>query len=599
MRANPEAVVRNSFCSLLLSILTVTTPAIGQKPSSAAPREGTVQITAALVDQALVIHPVPLYALVLSSARPDTFTTRTGVDGKASIRVSAGSYVVSGVSPALFQGTRYRWSIPVHVQAGTTVEVTLTNDNATSEAAPGSGPVVPTERIDAVAALFNTYLHSVFRIQAGLAHGSGFLADTLGGVILTNSHVVEFANQDIVSVVLDSLTRVRATVLAKDADADVAVLRINPDLVKGRVLLPLQHPVGKPPVTPGDRLAAMGFPLSQELTITAGIAASVRAGAIISDVNINRGNSGGPLLNLDGEVVAINTFEDVPNQGGRGVSGAILISRAGPALAVAKAELDQSAPAATHLPVMPLDRFEVASLRAYADSANAKWYDGFSKITVFGFELTILTPPMTFVAVKAYEDDIARDRKKRESVAGLPESQKYSQLREYRDWSQYVGATTTPVISLIVVPQTHGTLGRAMKFSGDVRAVEVFRDSLPVEPIMGGHAPVEVNDPSVKDVADQGIYIFDPEILKPDSTGATPSIVVAVRDLKHPEHLKCIEIDRGVVTRAWNDFEAFYSEKRPTAGFRRADLEAAKGRTRRGVPPRLKDDCDWQAFYGG
>jgi S1-C subfamily serine protease len=72
---------------------------------------------------------------------------------------------------------------------------------------------------------FERLSRSVFRIQAGLAHGTGFLADTLGGVVITNAHVVEAAEGDEISAVVDSATRVRAQVLARDPEADVAVLR--------------------------------------------------------------------------------------------------------------------------------------------------------------------------------------------------------------------------------------------------------------------------------------------------------------------------------------------------------------------------------------
>ena len=57
-------------------------------------------------------------------------------------------------------------------------------------------------------------------------------------------------------------------------------------------------------VVTGERVLAIGFPLNQEMTLTTGIVSGVRDGAIISDVNINHGNSGGPMMNLAGEVVA-------------------------------------------------------------------------------------------------------------------------------------------------------------------------------------------------------------------------------------------------------------------------------------------------------
>src|SRR5262245_39690827 len=109
----------------MLSLLGLNKTAVGQTPSKIPPGTGTVQITAALVDQEMQIHPVPLYGLVLTSTRPDTVTTRTGVDGKALILVPAGSYTLSGIAPALFQGQRYSWNISMEVEAGRTVEITL------------------------------------------------------------------------------------------------------------------------------------------------------------------------------------------------------------------------------------------------------------------------------------------------------------------------------------------------------------------------------------------------------------------------------------------------------------------------------------------
>jgi len=465
--------------------------------------------------------------------------------------------------------------------------------------------------VDPAAALFERLKGSVFRIEAGLAHGSGFLADTLGGVVITNSHVVEAAEGDEISAVLDSATRVRAQVLSRDPDADIAVLRLPADYIAHRFRIPLQHPVERPPVVAGERLAAMGYPLNQGLTITSGIASSVRAGAIISDVNINHGNSGGPLLNVDGEVVAVNTFGDVSDQGGPGVSGSILIARAGPALARAAAELAQTqAPNADLLPVMPVDQLEVGTVKAEADTADPDRYRDFAGRDVGGFELTIQTPIQTLVAVKAHENDIAKDRKKREARAGLPEAQRFSEVREYRDWAEYVGAPTAPVVSFAIIPKVGETGGSVFKrlmlgpnlratykFKGDVRGAQIFRNQQPVEPIKGGHAPtkmyVDNQWVSLKDVADAGFYVFDVEVLRPDDSGAPPSIVVAIRDLKNPNKLKCIELPMDVVAAAWNDFESFYAQSRPGAGFHRADPRAGGDRKPAWSTEFLKDDCSW------
>jgi S1-C subfamily serine protease len=557
---------------------------------------------------------VPLHSLLVISEDGDTLSTRTGLDGKASVSVGPGEYTIRSSVPALFQTHRYHWMIAVTVLAGGSVEVALTNDNAVTEMVDApSGTHLSRERVDVAAALFDRLSRSVFRIESGLAHGTGFWADTLGGVVITNAHVIESAEASDISIILDAKTRVRGQLVAHDPAADIAVLRMNPTLTDGRARIPLQRLEGKPAVVPGERLVAMGYPLHQDLTITAGIASSIRAGAIISDVNINPGNSGGPLLNIDGEAIAVNTFGDFSGSG-PGVSGSVLIGRAGPALARAKVEIERTGPpSAELLPVMPIDRLEIARLKAYADSVDFKGYRKFSDLEIGPFQLTVQTPAQTFVAIKAFEMEVAKDRKKRETRAGLAETERYSEVREYRDWGEYVGAPTTPVVTLAIIPKVGETGGSVFKrfmlgqnlqatyrFKGDVRGAQVFRNGQPVEPIRGGHAPMKVFQEdrwvSLKDVADQGIYVFDVEILRPDSVGAPPQLVIAVRDLKNPERLKCMELPPETVAQAWNDFEGFYGDHRPHLGFRRAEPRAAKKRKSAQSSGLLKEDCSWPYY---
>jgi hypothetical protein len=259
---------------------------------------------------------------------------------------------------------------------------------------------------------------------------------------------------------------------------------------------------------------------------------------------------------------------------------------------------------------MPADQLDIGTIKAQADTTDPEMYRNFAGLDVGGFELTVQTPMQTFVAVKAHENDVAKDRKKREARAGLPESQRFSEVREYRDWAEYVGVPTAPVVSFAIVPkvgETGGSVFRRImlgpnlratyKFKGDVRGVQVFRNQQPVEPIKGGHTPVRVYVEdrwvSLKDVADEAFYVFDVEILRPDSSGAPPSIVVAIRDLKSPKNLKCIEISTDVVAQAWNDFESFYQQKRPRAGFRRADPSSGSTRSLAWLSGFLEGDCAW------
>jgi hypothetical protein len=259
---------------------------------------------------------------------------------------------------------------------------------------------------------------------------------------------------------------------------------------------------------------------------------------------------------------------------------------------------------------MPADQLDIGTLKAQANAAIPRSYRDFADLPVGAFDVTVQTPLQTFVATKMFENDIAKDRKKREALAGLPERERYSEVREFRDWGEYVGLPTAPVVSLAVIPRVGETGGSVFKrillspnlkatykFQGDVRGAQVFRNQEAVTPIRGGHTPTKVYVDngwvSLKDVADQGFYVFDIEMLRPDSGGVPPSIVVAIRDLKSQKKLKCRELSGDVVAQAWNDFETFYHEKRPSAGFLRADPKKTKDRKAAAGTGFLKHDCDW------
>lgn len=137
--------------------------------------------------------------------------------------------------------------------------------------------------------------------------GSGFIIST-DGTILTNRHVVEGADKIIVTLM--DRREFEAELVGEDEASDIAVLKIN-----GKNFPTLKLAVDDE-VEIGEWVMAIGSPLSFENSITKGIISATgrQIGAqqyvpyIQSDVPINRGNSGGPLINLDGEVVGINTL---------------------------------------------------------------------------------------------------------------------------------------------------------------------------------------------------------------------------------------------------------------------------------------------------
>ncbi|HRD91501.1 MAG TPA: Do family serine endopeptidase, partial [Accumulibacter sp.] len=154
--------------------------------------------------------------------------------------------------------------------------------------------------------------------------GSGFIVRA-DGVILTNAHVVSGADE--VTVKLTDKREFKAKVVGIDKLTDIAVLRID---ASNLPVVRLGNP-GSARV--GEWVVAIGSPFGFENSVTAGIvSAKGRSLAsdsyvpfIQTDVAVNPGNSGGPLINLDGEVIGINSQIYSRNGGYQGVSFAIPI----------------------------------------------------------------------------------------------------------------------------------------------------------------------------------------------------------------------------------------------------------------------------------
>src|SRR3569833_2077117 len=153
--------------------------------------------------------------------------------------------------------------------------------------------------------------------------GSGFIIDAAGYVV-TNNHVI--ADADEVSVILNDGTTLMAEIVGRDTKTDLALLKVTTD-----------HPLKAVKFGDSDKLRlgewviAIGNPFSLGGTVTAGIVSArnrdIASGPydnyIQTDAAINRGNSGGPLFNLDGEVIGVNTLIISPSGGSIGIGFAV------------------------------------------------------------------------------------------------------------------------------------------------------------------------------------------------------------------------------------------------------------------------------------
>jgi S1-C subfamily serine protease len=162
--------------------------------------------------------------------------------------------------------------------------------------------------------------------------GSGFLIDTAGH-ILTNYHVVQGAQT--IEVTLGDQSRFKAKLIGADSRNDIALIKIEP---KDRKLTPLQLGDSRNLLV-GQRVLAIGNPFGFQSTLTTGIVSSLGRTvqtsestfideAIQTDAAINRGNSGGPLLNSHGEVIGINSAIYAPTGTTAGIGFAIPINTA-------------------------------------------------------------------------------------------------------------------------------------------------------------------------------------------------------------------------------------------------------------------------------
>jgi len=163
------------------------------------------------------------------------------------------------------------------------------------------------------------------------ALGSGFIIDKKG-IVVTNNHVIQGADDIIVSV--NGSTEYKAKVIGKDPYMDLAVLEIQSD----KKFIPVSFG-DSDEARIGDWVMAIGNPFGFGGTVTSGIISSRNRDIgltryddfIQTDASINQGNSGGPLFNMDGKVIGINTAIIAP-----GMSGSIGIGFAIPSNSAAK-----------------------------------------------------------------------------------------------------------------------------------------------------------------------------------------------------------------------------------------------------------------------
>ena len=303
--------------------------------------------------------------------------------------------------------------------------------------------------------LFERARRSVVLVETESGHGSGFLVDA-GGLILTNDHVL--GSSPYLAVGLDPEHKYRAVVLARDSTLDLAVIRVNPRAMEG--IRPLTFADGAS-VKVGARVLAIGSALTDAgAVLTTGIVSRLAPGNIIADLNVNSGGSGGPLLDLKGDVVGICTYFQKA-AAGPGLAGIVpahlatgLIARAG--------QSRSDPPSFDPLPVASATPYPAGALR---ERAAALRPDAYGK-TIDGMRLDVLTPPVVYR--EAHEADI----KKGGQGAGYT-------------WQSNTGRVEA-LVGVRVVPEMHPIDEHRVRFVKSIRSVRLLRNGVEVMPVVPG-----------------------------------------------------------------------------------------------------------------
>jgi serine protease Do len=225
-----------------------------------------------------------------------------------------------GISPAAARGAPDSFS-----ELATRLLPTVVNIATTQTLKPGDADAIPDLPPDSpLQELFKDYLNRNRNVPRHVtALGSGFVIDP-SGLIVTNNHVIDEADE--ITVTLNDGTSLPAKLVGRDPKTDLALVKVTPPHP-----LTAAHFGDSDHAHVGDWVIAIGNPFGLGSTVTAGIVSArnrdIASGPyddfIQTDAPINRGNSGGPLFDMDGNVVGVNSAIFSPTGGSVGIGFSI------------------------------------------------------------------------------------------------------------------------------------------------------------------------------------------------------------------------------------------------------------------------------------
>lgn len=424
-------------------------------------------------------------------------------------------------------------------------------------------PSVDSREISKAGQVFDAAKDGVVTIFTSTSLGSGFIADQ-AGLIITNSHVIN-ENGGHIRVRFRQNEVLDATVLENDREHDIAVLQVNLKNVSSYKALPFMQPKGEELVVVGEKVVAIGTPGKEvtdwhidrsrfEKRMTEGVVGKYNQKMIVHDAQINHGNSGGPLINFDGEVVGINTLGAFGNSS---TGEAVPITFAIDALERAKKKLSSAiAPLPDFLPDVPEVSYPIGKLlKERPDVFKNRKQSDYHFDTNY-FRVDVLTPPQGYCQMMKSRDKILALRKKRAKRKKFEVTEDEYPLKNVKYFRD-----SDPLVTLLISPKPKLTTGSKV-----YKTVTFVTSATATALTLGIAAPLMVlpflysKDEYKKDFLKLSLVDADKKpVAVPIETGRQPfdQIFVALTDCPYKEH-----IDKSYVGCYKFDAKAFETDKK-------------------------------------
>src|SRR5215831_17603786 len=373
-------------------------------------------------------------------------------------------------------------------------------------------------------ALYETASPAVVQITTDDGSGSGFVISPFGH-IATNFHVVR--NSRYLAVQFHDGRKVKAEVIAVNSKYDLALLKVNSAIVESIQPLQLLPEEQDSTLKVGIPVVALGSPLNQKFLMTQGILSKVDNETLLGDFLLQAGNSGGPLLNIEGEVVGINTF------GESNISGAV---RIGPLRDLLKTDdiwqSVQVEPDADLLPTLSATRYPVDVLNLKVKNEPLDWNS--YKCKAGSFNVTAITPvligKLQTISGKLREENRYARRSK-----FISDPEFHDADDPYYEWHRTTETALDYAVTFDIRPQSGLTqdsqrksskilnpfliFERNRKFDMEFKAefldFRVYRDGKLIQPVMPGRQIIEGKTDAKQnrfiDEAYAGNYIYSPK----------------------------------------------------------------------------------------